>query len=192
MHRRRLSGEEIRDAMLSAAGRLQFGAGGPGIRPPLPAEVTGTLLKDQWIVSKDPAGHNRRSIYLFVRRNLRFPMFDVFDRPDPNQACARRNVSTTAPQALTLLNSEFSHDIASRLSARIATAAGPDPEDRIRTLYRVVLSREPSAEETQLGLGFLASQQTIAAKEGAPDAARTALADLCLALFNANEAVYID
>ena len=108
--RQRLDGEAIRDAMLVAAGQLSPRRGGPGIRPPLPAEITETLLKDQWKVSGDDEDHRRRSIYLFVRRNLRYPIFDVFDRPDTMASCAMRHESTTATQSLTQLNGEFSLD----------------------------------------------------------------------------------
>ena len=114
--RQRLSGEVIRDAMLSVAGVLNRKTGGPGIRPPLPVELRSTLLKDQWNVTEDTAEHARRSIYVFARRNMRFPIFEAFDRPAANQSCSRRNVSTTAPQALHLLNSEFTWQMA-QLSA---------------------------------------------------------------------------
>ncbi len=94
--------------MLAISQSLNRQAGGAGVRPPLSVEITVTLLKNQWQVSTNAADHRRRSIYLFARRNMRYPMFDVFDRPDANASCARRHESTTAPQALTLLNSEFS------------------------------------------------------------------------------------
>ncbi len=106
--RQRLEAETIRDAMLAASGGLSPRRGGPGIRPPLPPEVTVTLLKNQWVVSGDEEDHRRRGIYLFVRRNLRYPLFDVFDRPDTNASCPRRHESTTATQALAMFNSEFS------------------------------------------------------------------------------------
>src|SRR5205814_6873010 len=103
MNRKRMEGEAIRDAMLSAAGRLSLRRGGPGVRPPLPAEVAATLLNTkQWIVSPDAEDHRRRSIYLFVRRNLRYPLFDAFDRPDTNASCPRRHPSTLPPQSLIL------------------------------------------------------------------------------------------
>ncbi len=55
-------------------------------------------------------GPNRRSLYVFVRRNLRYPFFEAFDRPDTNASCPRRPVTTIAPQALSLLNSRLSSD----------------------------------------------------------------------------------
>src|SRR5690606_21190866 len=99
MRRQRLDGEAIRDGMLSAAGLLNRAAGGPGVRPPLPEEVTSTLLKNQWPVTDDAGDWHRRSLYLFVRRNLPYPLLSVFDRPDTNQSCPRRNETTIAPQA---------------------------------------------------------------------------------------------
>ncbi len=89
--RRRLTGEEVRDAMLVSSGTMQWESGGPGVRPPLPAELVKTLLKNQWQVSPRQADHYRRSIYIFARRNLRFPIFEAFDRP------AGRPTRTTRP-----------------------------------------------------------------------------------------------
>jgi hypothetical protein len=178
MNRQRLDGETIRDAMLLAGGRLSDRRGGPGVRPPLPAELVNTLLKNQWEVSPDEEDHRRRSVYLFVRRNLRYPLFEAFDRPDANASCPRRNRSTIAPQALILLNSEFSHTAARDLAARVETIAGSDPAQQVDVAYRRTLSRTPTADERRLALDFLA---------GPSD-----LADLCLALFNLNEFVYVD
>ncbi len=192
MHRRRLSGEAIRDAMLAASGRLNRRMGGRSFKPPLPKEVTATLLKDQWNVSEDPADFERRSVYLFVRRNLRYPMFDVFDRPDPNFSCSRRNVSTTAPQALTLMNSGLSRDLAESLARRIMAETGQEKEGWIGAVYGEALSRAPSVAETEAALEFLQKQIQIAAEDSYEEPEKEALSDLCLAVFNANEAVYVD
>lgn len=178
MNRQRLDGETIRDAMLLAGGRLSDRRGGPGVRPPLPSELVNTLLKNQWEVSPDEEDHRRRSVYLFVRRNLRYPLFEAFDRPDANASCPRRNRSTIAPQALILLNSEFSHAAARDLAAHVVATAGSDPTKQVDLAYRRTLARSPAADELRLALDFLAG--------------RSDLADLCLALFNLNEFVYVD
>lgn len=173
-HRRRLEGEAIRDAMLSVAGRLNLKMGGPGVRPELPPEVTATLLKNQWPVTEDLSEHDRRSVYLFARRNLRFPFFEVFDRPDANRSCARRPVSTTAPQALTLWNDVFVRRMAVATGERIRLL--PENE-RVPGAYRLLLGREASPEEISLGEEFLVGQPMEA---------------LVLAMFNLNEFVYLD
>jgi hypothetical protein len=177
MRRNRLDGEAIRDAMLAASERLCDNAGGQGVRPPLPAEVVSTLLKDQWPVTPNAADQRRRSIYLFVRRNLRYPLFEAFDRPDTNQSCPRRNETTIAPQALELLNSEFSLRCATELAALLEQECGADREARINRCYLRTLGRLPTSDERMRAMAF---------DHEAP------LVDLCLAMFNLNEFVYVD
>ena len=145
----------------------------------MPIELRSTLLKDQWNVTEDTSEHNRRSIYIFARRNLRFPMFEAFDRPAANESCSRRNVSTTAPQALHLLNSEFSLRIAELIAGRIHKRAS-DVEKQITEAFQLMLSRSPTASE------LADSQRFLADTEG------DALTYLCLSLLNCNEFVFVD
>jgi hypothetical protein len=180
MRRQRLDGEAIRDGMLSAAGLLNREAGGPGVRPPLPEEVTSTLLKNQWPVTKDAGDWHRRSLYLFVRRNLPYPLLSVFDRPDTNQSCPARNETTIAPQALHLLNSEFALECAQALAARLQHATPGDPPRQIELATLLTLGREPDEAERRAAREFLA------------DGSSQDLVDYCLALFNLNEFLYVD
>ncbi|MBI2826570.1 MAG: DUF1553 domain-containing protein [Planctomycetia bacterium] len=205
--RTRLSGEAIRDAMLAACDRLSPRHGGPGVRPPLPPEVTGTLLKDQWRVTENAEDHRRRSIYLFVRRNLRYPLFDVFDRPDANASCPRRHESTTATQSLVLFNSQFSLDCARYLAGALPRAQPTDDARRIEDAYLRVFGRRPSGEEAKIGAEFLTRQaerlrhearetarlaQPAGCEPSTDPFATAALVDFCLALMNANEFVYVE
>ena len=207
MPRNRLAGEAIRDAMLAVSGTLNSERGGPGVRPPLPEEITITLLKDQWQVSTNVEDHHRRSVYLLARRNLRYPLFDVFDRPDANASCARRYESTTAPQSLMLLNSEFSLEMARRLAGAVMTSGRESLPEFIDQSYRLTLGRPPSGDETVWALNFVNQQAARLQKEGRlPEALAPPLppmagmdayqgaarVDFCLALFNLNEFVYID
>jgi hypothetical protein len=213
--RRRLDGEAVRDAMLAAAGLLVSDAGGPGVMPPLPPELVGTLLKDQWRESPDEADHYRRSIYLFARRNLRYPIFEAFDRPDGNASCAVRSRSTTAPQSLLLFNSELSLLAARNLAGRILKIQelknqepkNQEPRGQVEQMYLLTLSRKPTERETATLVRFLDEQRQRLAAEGRPDEelalpiggpeaaepyAAAALVDACLAMLNANEFVYVD
>ena len=174
--RRRLDGEALRDAMLCAAGLLNPKAGGPGVFPELPAE----LKASNWKPSADPAERNRRSVYVAVRRNLRYPLFGLFDSPDRNETCARRFVTTTAPQALTLLNDAIVLGYAKALAARAAKENAADPAGRA---FVLALGRPPSTEEAAKLAGFLERHT------GKP---ADALADLCHALLNLNEFLYVD
>jgi hypothetical protein len=204
--RRRLEGEAVRDAMLATADLLTAERGGPGVMPPLPQELLGTLLKGQWTASKREADHYKRSVYVFARRNLRYPIFEAFDRPDGNATCPLRNRSTTAPQSLLLLNSEFSLLAARRLAGRIVTAT-PTIEQQIVQLYAIVLARRPSLQEQADLAAFLKAQRSRLAAEGRPRSelalphdcpdsadpyAAASLVDACLEILNSNEFIYLD
>lgn len=181
--RRRLSGEVIRDIMLQAANVLNRKSGGPGIRPPLPDELVGTLLKDQWNVTQDESEHSRRSIYVFARRNLRYPIFEVFDRPAANESCSRRNVSTTAPQSLHLLNSSFTYEISELISNRILQSGPEGPREMARLTVKTILGREPTLAELNEMQAFL---------EDSVDAKQSASVSLCLSLLNSNEFIFLE
>jgi hypothetical protein len=216
--RRRLDGESLRDAMLSAAGVLSARTGGPGIMQPLPAEVTRTLLANQWKVDRDEANHYRRSVYLFARRNLRDPLFDVFDRPDANASCPVRNRSTTSPQALELFNSKFALDMARRMAGRIlaethldqpgdkAVAQDGDLAAAVRSAYVIAYARQPREQELSSSVEFLRGQASqlatepadvdlvspLPARGGMSRAEAASLVDFCLALINSSEFLYLD
>ncbi|WP_102017568.1 DUF1549 and DUF1553 domain-containing protein [Rhodopirellula islandica] len=178
----RLEGEAIRDAMLVASRQINWKSGGPGVRPPLPEELVGTLLPNQWNVTKDPSEHDRRSIYVFARRNLRYPIFEVFDRPSANTSCSSRGTSTTAPQSLHLLNSQFSLNLARSMASSIEEES-PTEAQRIEAMFLRALGRSPTKEEWIEAEDFLHASTSAEAEKQA---------HLCLALFNCNEFVTID
>lgn len=182
---RRLTGEMLRDALLSVSGELNLKAGGESVRLPLPREISGTLLKNQSATTTDASEHQRRSIYVFARRNARHPLFDLFDRPDALAACSRRNESTTAPQALLMLNSEFVSSCAAKLAARLIAAHGSRAEEIVRAATRLCLSRAPTPGEIATGSSFLAKQATVAG------GFNEAVADYCLAMLNSNEFLFV-
>ncbi len=183
---KRLTGEMLRDAMLSVTGDLNLKTGGPSVRLPFPKEISNTLIKKQSEATADTSEHRRRSIYTFARRNARQPLFDLFDRPDAQMSCARRNESTTAPQALLMLNSEFTHDIADKLAAGLSENHGFDAVTIISEATLRCLSREPTKPEIEAGRKFLEKQTSLAATF------QGALADYCLALLNSNEFLFVD
>jgi len=178
----RLEGEAIRDAMLVASGQVNGKPSGPGVRPPLPKELVGTLLVNQWNVTEDRSEHARRSIYVFARRNLRYPIFEVFDRPSANTSCSRRDISTTAPQSLHLLNSQFSLSLSRLMATTVVNDYSTDAE-RIDAIFLRSFSRLPAPEERIEVQDFLSSSTSTDTEK---------LAHLCLALFNSNEFVTID
>jgi hypothetical protein len=179
--RRRLDGEALRDAMLAVSGQLNPKAGGPGVFPELPAELQKNF--PAWKPSADPAERNRRSVYVFVKRNLRYPLFTLFDAPDRNETCARRFATTTAPQALTLLNDSVVLGFAKSFAARVTKEAGTDREKVAGHAFAVAIGRPPTSEEAAAMNGFLKRH---------PGSETEAVTDLCHALLNLNEFLYID
>ncbi len=101
----RLDGETIRDTILAVSGGIDLTMGGPAIFPWVAKDVLDTeKTKGTWNIQPDGPATWRRSIYIYQRRSLPFPMFETFDHPNMNLSSGARNVSTVPTQALTLLN----------------------------------------------------------------------------------------
>ena len=177
--RQRLDGETLRDSFLAVSDRLNLAQGGPPIFPELPTELTKLSNKGAvWPVSDQRLDRDRRSLYVFVRRNLRYPFFEAFDRPDTNASCPRRAVTTIAPQALTLLNSRLANDSARAFAARIAAEAGPDRDSQVELAYQIAFARKPDTDERRMARTYFERGGTVR--------------HFCLALLNANEFLYVE
>ncbi len=158
-NRRRLEAEQIRDAILVVSGTINPKQGGPSVMIPIDQGLVNALYKpSQWAPAKDPSEYTRRSIYLIAKRNLRLPFMEVFDAPDTQVSCARRESSTHAPQALELLNGTFANEQAEALARRLEAEAGPDLRKQIDLGYRLVTGRRARPGEIQVALDFLKTQ----------------------------------
>lgn len=201
---RRLEGEAIRDAMLATAGQLDRAIGGPSVFPALPDGAP--TPRGGWSAADEAPQTDRRSVYIFVRRNARYPMMASLDMPDTHHSCARRTVTITAPQALSLLNSAHTVRWAEGLAGRVLTAAGDDTGEQVAEAYRLAYAREPDPWERDASLTFLAKQTEIVRErikngedvavpvdlpQGLDLAMGAALVDMCHALLNSNEFVYL-
>lgn len=201
--RQRLEAEVIRDTALAVAGLLNPVMGGPSVFPELP---TGMGVRGGWKLSREESDRNRRSIYVFVRRNTRYPLFESFDMPDTHESCSRRNITTSPLQALNLLNSELALKWARHFATRVLELSGNQSLDKqIHTAYQLAFSRDPSVTETESIQRFFNRQNAILKDraaagealvlpsnfEGKLDPAEAAsLVDFCHMLINANEFVY--
>ncbi len=200
---RRLEGEVLRDAALSVAGLLNPRVGGPSVFPPLPEGVPNPT--GGWSETRSAADHRRRSVYIFIRRNTPYPMLATFDFPDTHESCARRNRTTTAPQALALLNGQEPAEWARALAGRVLSIAGANPIKQVGVAYSLAYARVPDPREKDLALTFLERQARIVSDrpEGTEPASvpeslppgvsaehAAALVDYCLMLLNSNEFVY--
>lgn len=160
--RQRLDAEEIRDSLLLAAGLLEDKLGGPAVFPPVPANFGVNAANPKaWTVSPSPHDQNRRSVYVFIRRNTAYPLFEAFDMANPNTVHSRREVTTTAPQALALVNSDMVFQWSQALAARVLQEAGNDESAQLDRLYQILFARPPDDFEKQTLHAFLDSQEKL-------------------------------
>jgi hypothetical protein len=169
----RLDAEAIRDSILAVSGALNTKMYGQPVVTALSGDER-EAMRDltMWPVSSDPNEYNRRSVYLFVKRSFRLPMLDTFDAPDTAESCPRRETSTVAPQALALMNGEWSYQQAVRFAARLASSKDP-----VGDAWLLALGRPPDAAERARALEYLS---------------RNSLDRLCLLVFNMSEFLYVN
>ena len=106
------------------------------------------------------------------------PMLEVFDSPDMLLSCARREQSTHAPQALELLNGDFSNSMARSFAERVVQEAGPRQDKQIESVFQLALGRAPTAAEKKAALRYL--------EDGGP------LSEFALAVFLTNDFLYVN
>ncbi len=196
----RLEAEVIRDSALRASGLLSEKIGGPSVFPPQPPGVTteGAYGSLAWKVSTGGDAY-RRGLYTFSKRTTPYAMFTTFDAPSGEVCVARREVSNSPLQALTLLNDPVFEEAAQALG-RMMAGCGGSIEDRAHLLFRRCVTRPPDPVELSILVRFYRAQKArLERKEldalriagpGEGDAvARAAWTILARGLLNADEAV---
>jgi hypothetical protein len=176
MNRRRLEAEEIRDGVLTVAGRLDLRLGGPSYQDFVIEQPQNSPHYQYHLFDPDDSRSHRRSIYRFIVRSQPQPFLTTLDCADPSMSVEKRNESLTALQALALLNNRFMLVMASRFGERLEQDAG-DLQSRVERAYRLALGRPPTAEERTAMMAF---------------AGRFGLANMCRAVFNLNEFLFVD
>jgi mono/diheme cytochrome c family protein len=158
--RLRLDAEIIRDVALAAGGLLNATMGGPSVYPPQPDGVFDfTQDKKPWNTGTGPDRY-RRGMYTYLWRSSPYPAMTVFDFPDANVTCTRRNRSNTPLQSLTLANDQQFVEIAQGLAVRALKEKLSDDAARLRYAFRVCLAREPKPAERQRLEKLLSQQRT--------------------------------
>jgi len=154
----RLEAEQIRDSALKAAGLLSTKMYGPSVFPPQPAGATDVSYGNfQWKVSEGEDRY-RRGLYTFAKRTAPYAMTGTFDAPSGEACVARREVTNTALQALTMLNDAVLLDVAQALARRTVEQKGK-PEEQATYLFRLCLVRTPTAEEVARLTKFYEAQR---------------------------------
>jgi hypothetical protein len=187
-NRRRLTAEEIRDAMLAVSGDLDTSPGGPH---PFPNEWTWRFSQHRPFIADYPT--NRRSVYLMQQRIRQQPYLGTFDGADTNAITGQRRVSTTPQQALFLLNDKFAHERAERFAARLESKTS-SPRERIDRAFRLALGRPATATEMQESIGYLKRLRSVLAAAGVPASQREgkALGSHLRVLLSGNEFVFVE
>lgn len=158
--RLRLDAEVIRDTALAVSGLLSQKVGGPSVFPPQPDGVmTLGQMKRPWVASSGPDRY-RRGLYTFFWRATPYPGLTVFDAPNANQACTRRDRSNTPLQALTLLNDPSFVECAEGLASRVIGATGSSDPGQIEHAFQVTLGRPPIPGEARTLAALLADERS--------------------------------
>ena len=193
--RRRLEGEAVRDSLLALSGELNERMFGVSAKPKLPDKVSNYA----WKPDATPGDQNRRSVYVFVKRNMRYPLFDAFDWPDLHNSCSRRVTTTTAPQALLMLNGDLTLDNARTWSGKLLARHGSNDDALVAHAFRAAWGRPAAVDEVRLGVRFVAAQSERLRERAAglrpmtaAELRAAAVADFCHALLNTNEFLYVD
>lgn len=210
--RKRLESEQVRDSLLAAAGLLVQRDGGPGVYPPIPEAVmkqSTRRIPAFWPVSKNVDDHHTRSVYVYVRRSVPYPLFDNFDGANNHTPHSKRDATITPQQSLTLFNNELVYGWSKALAGRVIREAGNDENAQLDRLFQVLFARAPRKDEKQLALGFLNEHEQVIRAQAASgklaiavpvglkslppktDATRlAAFVDLAHALANSSEFIY--
>jgi len=160
---------------------------GPSVYPPLPDEVLATASRpdEAWGVSNE-ADARWRSVYVFIKRSLRPPIFENFDQPDPDIGCPVRFPTNVPTQSLITLNGDFTNDAAARLADRLLGETSSHA-DAVRLGVSLALGREADDAEVERHLDFLDELRLDHGLDG-----RDAMTVFALMLFNLNEFMWVD
>ncbi|MBL6704482.1 MAG: DUF1553 domain-containing protein [Planctomycetaceae bacterium] len=211
---RRLDAETLRDSLLAVSGLLKKNDGGKPIWPEVPRELLHAQPAILEAIEGKDDGRRQgwytdpveatdvRSLYLVRKRCLPIPFLQAFDLPDTTVSCARRDTTVVAPQALMLLNSltavRYAEAFADRVWQACKLPAGESQETDespriVAAVFQLALARDPEPEERTLAQDLLlrhGDKHRVNASKS--EAERLALIDLCRAMFNLNEFIYID
>jgi mono/diheme cytochrome c family protein len=147
-NRLRLEAEVLRDNVLAVSGLLARKVGGPSVKPPQPAGIAELTYAGaaKWVESKG-ADRQRRGLYTWFQRTSPYPMLTMFDAPDANLSCVRRDRTNTPLQALANLNDATFVESAQALAKRIVTDRTRSASERLDHAFRLCLGRQPTAPE---------------------------------------------
>ena len=183
---RRLDADAIRDSILAASGQINFRMYGPGVNVYYTSKTEGGGPKGPL------DGESRRSVYQRIRRNAHNPFLEAFDAPKPTTTRGRRDVTNVPAQSLTMLNDPFVIDQATKWSKRLV-AEQHLPAERVRIMYEQAFAREPTKNELQTTMDFVAALQSEHADAADHDTRQQRIwQDVAHAIFCVKEFIYVE
>jgi hypothetical protein len=199
MNIRRMEAETIRDAILSLSGQINLKLGGKPV-PVMEDEVGQFIIGKENLDGERKPGksvdlkgeQHRRSLYVQVRRSRKLSFLDAFDAPAMEPNCAKRNVSTVAPQALIFMNNEFVVAQSRVMAVRLQKLAVKDLDRQLTAGWEHALGHEPTGAELSRAREFVQKQTALFKDRKDKTPELTALANYCQALMSANRFVYVD
>jgi hypothetical protein len=187
---RRLEAESIHDALLAMSDNLDQEMFGPPVARN--SSTTEQSFPNRLDFNRARKGQFRRAIYHEVDRNYLMPLLVTFDFPKPTTCIGSRNLSSSPAQSLFFMNDELVHKQSYKLAVEVFSAGDKRPEARLDRIYRIAFARSPTMSELSRGLEFLDRQAEVYAKNGAGGSSELRCwADLCHAVFNMKEFIYI-
>ena len=199
MNIRRMEAETIRDAILSLSGQINLKLGGKPV-PVMEDEVGQFVIGKENLDGERKPGksvdlkgeQHRRSLYVQVRRSRKLSFLAAFDAPAMEPNCAKRPVSTVAPQALIFMNNKFVVDQSRIMAERLQKLVGDDLGRQLAAGWEHALGHEPTVAELSRAREFLQKQTALFKERKYKQPGLTALANYCQALMSANRFVYVD
>ena len=195
----RVEAETVRDIALAASGLLSTKIGGPPVMPYQPDGLwlfQAQALDDKWVVSEGEDRY-RRGLYTFIRRTVRYPSLMVFDAHSREIAAARRSVSNTPLQALTMLNDPGFFEAAQAMAKRILREEPGDIAAKATYGFRLATSRRPAPSELHALVAAFGRESAYFARNldeakraaGEPDPAAAAWTMLANGLLSLDETI---
>ena len=169
---RRLEAEAVRDSILALSGRLDRKQGGPGFRLYRYRVVNVAIYEP---LEEHGPETWRRSVYRQDARGIRDGLLGTLDCPESAQRTPRRPSTTTALQALSLINGPFTIQQAGLFAERLRKEAPAGDSAQVHRAFVLAFGRAPSSNERQASLELVRAH---------------GLGGLCRALFNSNEFLY--
>ncbi|MCH7688113.1 MAG: DUF1553 domain-containing protein [Planctomycetes bacterium] len=169
----RMDAESLRDAILQVSGKLDLTMGGASFRL---FDYRDGNVPDYRLLENPGPGTFRRAVYRFNIRTFQSPLMSAFDCPNPSVQTPKRDQSTTALQALSLMNNQFVFQQSRHFASRVTAMAGNDSRNQAVTAYRLALLRDPTEKQLRQAVEFINEH---------------GLFSLCRALINSNEFLYV-